>query len=96
MKTLDLTPYDVEVRGPEGSRTLPYDLVESVLGLLFHAELKLSARELLGRQGLGEKLAAGGVVSLEDAEHAIVVRAVENFRGFGKSDTEFVRRVLEA
>lgn len=96
MRRLDLTPYDVEVRGPEGVRTLPYDLVESVVGLLFHPDLKLSARELIGRQGLGEKLEAGGVVLLEEAEHAILVQAVEAFRGFTRNETELVRRVLDA
>lgn len=96
MRRLDLTPYDVEVVGAEGPHRLPYDLAGSVGGLLFHPDLKLSARDLVGRQGLAERIAAGGVVLLEDAEYAVVLAAVEAFRGFTRNDLGMVQRVLDA
>ena len=96
MRRLDLTPYDVEVTGPEGLVTLPYDLGQSLVGLLYQPDLKLSAREIVARQGLAERIAAGGVVLLEDADYTIVLGAVEAFRGFTRNDTWLVRRVFDA
>lgn len=96
MKKIDVSRYEVKVQTADGERVLPYDVRESIAGILF-AKKDLDAVGLLTRHEIAKKVrAAEGAVLLEDAEYAVVKSTIEDFRGWTERDVEFVGRVLDA
>lgn len=100
MRVIDTTPYVGEGRGPDGSPVPlpPYDIRTSLIEILFLPSLQLGARQALERDDLARKIKAceGSDLLLEDAEYQQIESAVNGFKGYGRNDVEFVRRVLEA
>lgn len=102
MRKLLLTKYNVDVVTKEGEKkSLPYDVVDSIIALLFSPGLKLGGVELLRQQQLAEKIlkvsdAMLSEIVLEEEEYKRLKNAVEAFKGFGRNDVELVQRILEA
>jgi len=100
MRKLDLTKYDVPKRNERGELdgSLPYEVKTSVIELLFTRSQGLGAIQLLERDELATKIHShsGNEILLEDAEFALVEGAIDAFKGFGKEDVEFVKRIKQA
>lgn len=97
MRKIDLTEYDVEVDTPDGIKTLPYDMKRSTVGILYHPDNKLNARDLLENDRVAQKIAASnGSVLLEEHEYNRLKMAVECGKGYTKQDVKLVTRILDA
>jgi len=99
MKKLDLKKYQVEVVTEEGKKKLvDYDVMQSLVGLLLHPDLKLNGLALLEQNELAGKLILneGKEMLLEDSEYEKIKRPFDVVTGFNKNDVELVRRVLKA
>jgi hypothetical protein len=98
MKRIDIRDYPVTLQLDNGTtQEIPYKVGESLVGCLFHPELKLGGREILARDLIAKKIeSADDYVLLEDAEYQKLNDAFDTVRGFGKAEVELVRRVFEA
>ena len=98
MKKIDVRDYLVSVPTEDGTVVeIPYNVKESLVGCLFHPELKLGGRNIIERDAIAKKIeSAEDHVLLEDAEYQKLLHAFETVRGFGKSEVELVRRVFDA
>lgn len=98
MKKIDLTPYNINGIDEKGKKiTMPYDVKESIISVIFHPNLKLDGRQLLLRGKLEEKIKkSNGELLVEDADYASIKSSFELVTGFGRNDVELVKRVLEA
>lgn len=98
MKKIDVRDYLVAVPAENGTTIeIPYNVKESLVGCLFHPELKLGGREIIERDMIAKKIeSAVDYVLLEDAEYQKLNHAFETVRGFGKNEIELVRRVFDA
>jgi len=89
MRKLNLTPYKVD--------TQDYDVKTVMASILFHPDLRVSARNLMVADRLAQKIESGnGSVLLEESEYERLKTAVETITGWGRGDLEFVQRVLDA
>lgn len=79
---------------------VPYDMKTSLISILFEPatpETKLTARDLLKRHLLGEKIEqTTDTLLLESSEYDLLVSTIDAFKGFGKNEGILVQRVLEA
>ena len=98
MRKINLENYMLEARNEKNEIVnMPYDVKGSLIGVLFHPELKLSGRELLLRDKLANKINdTESEILLEETDYSKVKLAVESINGYTRNDVEFVRRVLEA
>jgi len=98
MRKINLMDYEVGIPQEDGtSKKVPYKVKESVVGILFHPDLKLSAMGLMEHKKIADKIeAATDEILLEDAEHDKIKNAVNKIQGFGRPDIELVNRILEA
>ena len=98
MKKIDVRDYLVAIPAENGTTVeIPYNVKESLVGCLFHPELKLGGREIIERDVVAKKIeSAVDYVLLEDAEYQKLNHAFETVRGFGKNEIELVRRVFDA
>ena len=98
MKKIDVRDYLVAVPAENGTTIeIPYNVKESLVGCLFHPELKLGGRAVIERDTISKKIeSAEDSVLLEDAEFQKLYEAFETVKGFGKADIELVRRVFDA
>jgi len=96
-RKIDLTNYPAPGLVQESGEPVTYEVPSSMVALLFHPELKLSALDTLAANRLAEKIEqAGASVLLDSAEYAQLKRAVDTFKGFTRNEVELVRRILEA
>ncbi|MBA7568988.1 hypothetical protein ES708_10725 [subsurface metagenome] len=98
MRKIDIRDYHYEVIDSEGkSKEFPYSVKSNLIAVLFQRQLNLSAIELLGRDDLARKIrdCESDEILLEESEYEEIKKAVNAFRGYGKQDIEFVKRVLE-
>jgi len=98
MRQFNLKNYDIE--GLDGKRekvTVPYNVRDTLVNILFNPELRLGAKDLLSRDDLSRKILGcqEDTVLLEESEYQQILNAVNSIKGYGKSDIEFVKRVLE-
>lgn len=94
MRKINLTPYLVKV---DETNQEPYNIKQSIINILFHPDLRLSAKELLDNDKVSQKVeAAEGSVLLEDAEYEKVKKAFDTVKGFGVNDIELINRVFNA
>ena len=98
MKKIDVRNYFVSVPVEDGTVVdVPYNVKESLVGCLFHPELKLGGRDIIERDVIAKKIeSAEDYVLLEDAEYQKLNHAFETVHGFGKAEVELVGRVFEA
>ena len=99
MRKINFENYTVTVRSPDGElRDVPYDVKDSIVGLLFHADLKLSGMELLKQNELAGKIlhSKDPEILFEEAEYNKIKQAINVVTGYGRNEVELVRRVLEA
>lgn len=89
MRKINLTPIKVGEKD--------YQIKETIIGCLFHPDMKLPARDLVTTDKLAQKIEAGELeVLLEDAEYEKVKKAIETQKGWQRGDLEFVTRILDA
>lgn len=105
MRKLNLKDYTVKVKvpdrmnpGQEIEAEFPYNMKDSLVNVLFVRELGLNGVELVKANMLAQKILSceGEDVLIEEAEWQRLQNAVNVFRGFGKTDVEFVTRINEA
>ena len=98
MKKIDVRDYLVAVLAENGTTIeIPYNVKESLVGCLFHPELKLGGREIIERDVVAKKIeSAVDYVLLEAAEYQKLLHAFETVKGFGKAEVELVKRVFNA
>ena len=98
MRKINLENYMLEARNEKNEIVkMPYDVKSSLIGVLFHPELKLSGRELLLRDKLANKINdTESEILLEETDFLKIKMAIESIDGYTRNDVEFVRRVLEA
>lgn len=98
MKKIDVQDYFVSVPAEDGTNVeIPYNVRESLVGCLFHPELKLGGRDIIERDVIAKKIeSAEDHVLLEDAEYQKLLHAFETVKGFGKAEVELVKRVFDA
>ena len=92
MRKLDITDYVVDADGQE----VMYQVKKSIVAILFHPDLKLTAYQLLETNKLAEKISKGDdSVLLEEAEWSTLKKAIDTVKGYSMNDVEFVERVLD-
>lgn len=92
-----ITSVDGKVEIEVIEKNMPYDVKESLAGILLSPEQKMSATELLKNNILAEQiLQSEKTLLLETDAYTRLKKAVESFVGYGKNDVELVKRVLEA
>ena len=98
MRKLSLKNYKVEVMTEKGTEFIDYQVVQSLINVLFHPELQLGGMALLEQNELAGKILVndGKEILLEDSEYAKVKQPFDIIKGFGKNDVELVRRILQA
>ena len=98
MKKINTQDYFINVQGGDGTiMEIPYNVKESLIGCLFHPELKLGGREIIERDLIAKKIdSAEEHILLENAEYQKLLHAFETVKGFGKSEVELVKRVFNA
>lgn len=98
-RKLNLENYLVGSFDEEGKeKEIPYDVKGSLISLLFHKELNLSALQLLDMDDLGRRIrdCKDKEIHLEEADYLKIKQAVDSFIGYGERDIELVRRVATA
>jgi len=80
------------------TRTLPYDVKESLALILFNSELKLSIDESFRSKDLADKIRASenGSIIVDSAEMAKIKQAYNIVKGPGEHELEFFRRIKDA
>lgn len=100
MRKLNISDYQIEIFDSEDKALIntSYEFKRSLINVLFHPQLQLTAIELLERDKLGQKILScnDGSLLLEDAEYGKIRNAMEEIRGFCRADVEFVKRIMEA
>jgi len=99
VRQINVENYMVKVRDVKGNDVeLPYEVKNSMIEALFSRDLQLSAREALDRDDLARKIrdCPDGTILLEESEYSKLEKAVETIKGFGRTDIEFLRRILNA
>jgi len=93
MRKINLENYMIE----SNNGLLPYDIKSSLIGILFHPDLKLGAVELLLRNKLANKINDSEVeILLEETDYLKLKTAIEIIKGYVRNDVEFVERILNA
>ena len=80
------------------TRTLPYDVKESLALILFNQDLKLSIDESFRSKDLADKIRASenGSIIVDSAEMAKIKQAYNIVKGPGEHELEFFRRIKDA
>ena len=103
MREINLAEYQVtqKVKGGDGKIieiSGPYNVRDSILNLMFQRELQLTGAELVKQNMLAIKIEScvKDVILLENEEYSRIKRAIDTFKGFARSDVEFVSRINDA
>lgn len=101
MRKIDVSSYPVKLKTPTGEmHDIQYDVKEMLVGILLHSSLQLTGLELHARMPIADKIKkhdlSKGELLLEENEYSKLLSAVKTIKGFGMSDAEMVRRVIEA
>jgi len=103
MRQIDISPYQIENtdgRSPDEKvqPTIPYNVRDSVIEVMFHPDLMLGARAVLERDALAVKIKdwPDNNLLLEEEEYKKVVAGLEAVKGLTRRDVEFAKRILNA
>jgi len=98
MRKINIEDYILESMDNAGNVVKgPYKVKESLIGILFHPDLKLGGRELLLRDKLADKINdSEGEILLEETDYYKLKLAIETINGYTRNDVEFVQRILDA
>lgn len=105
MRKINLKDYTVKMRVPDKlnpglmmDAEMPFEMRNSLAGVLFLPQLRLNGVTLLEANVLGQKILAceGDELLLEDAEWSRLLTAINAAQGFGKMEVEFVTRIVNA
>ncbi len=99
MKSINLAKYKFEATLPDGKKQhVDVDVKNMLVDIIFHPELKLSAKDVVDRAKLADKIEACKAtdVKVEEAEYAILKNSVDGIRGFGKIHLQFIQRIYDA
>lgn len=96
---LHIADYQAEVVGSDGEKVeRNVDVRESIVGLLFHADRKLTPREVIETDKLATKIEnyEGEFILLDSKEHESVKSALDTPRGLPRIFTQLFTRILDA
>jgi len=99
MRRLNLEDYTEMVRDEGGKDIeLPYPVKDSMIEVLLSKELGLSAREALERDVLARRIkdCSDGTILIEEGDYKKLVAAIDIITGWGRTDIEFLKRIIEA
>jgi len=98
MRKIDLKPYDVEVQIDEKTtKTVPFQIKESLTVLLFHPSLELDGREIILRDKLANKIEeANDEILLEETDYSKIKLAAERVKGLNRNSVELLKRIFDA
>ena len=104
MRKLILSDYFIQARvlNPETNtqevKNVPYNVKQSIAGLLFHSDLQLTMREAINRKELADSIENCKedflLVIKEDFDK--IKSAFEKVKGFGRNDLELLDRIEHA
>jgi len=93
MRKINLLDYEIQT--PAGVKN--YQVKDSIVLLLFNADLKLDAVQLLKTNELALKISsAESELLLEESEYSILANAINRFKGYTQNEVELVKRILNA
>ena len=97
-RKLVLENYQIIFETPDGTKSTPYDVRQSLSTVLLNPELHLNGATLLSNFKLAEKCKDSKEESilLDEQEYKVLTNAVNECKGFGANDVQFVQRILEA
>ena len=97
-RKLVLENYQIIFETPDGTKSTPYDVRQSISTILLNPELRLNGSALLANFQLAQKCKDSKEKSilLDEQEYSIMSNAVNECKGFGANDVKFVQRILEA
>ena len=85
-------------KGTSEMRDLPYNVKQSIAGLLFHPDLRLTMREALLRKDLADQIENckedSILVTKEDFDK--IKSSFEKVQGFGRNDLSLLERIEHA
>lgn len=110
MRQIDITDYTVSLPNPKAGEErkdgsvepamvdIPYLFKQSMIEILFARDNELNGMEIIERDKLAHKIydCSDGTILLEEEEWGKFYSALEKVKGLGRTDVEFVRRILEA
>ena len=80
------------------TKDVPYNVKQSIAGLLFHPDLRLTMRDALSRKSLADSIENCKedfiLVLLDDFKK--IKESFEKVQGFGKNDIELLERIENA
>ncbi len=96
---LQIADYQATVVDPEGEKVeRPVNVRDSIVGLLFHADRRLTPREVIEADKLASKIEAceEDYILLDTKEYESVKAALETPRGLPRVFTKMFTRILDA
>lgn len=110
MRQIDITDYIVSLPNPKAGEKrpdeslepemvdIPYRFKQSMIEILFARDNQLNGMEILERDKLAHKIydCSDGIILLEEEEWNKFYSALEAVKGLGRTDVEFVHRILDA
>ena len=93
-----VSDYSVIKQTTNGPKEFPYNVKESIAGILFHPDLKLGMRELLKRKELSDRieLCKDDYVFVTQEEYTKIKGAFDTVTGYTKDDYNLLLRIEEA
>jgi len=104
MVKLMISDYFIQARvlNPETDiqevKSVPYNVKQSIAGILFHPDLRLTMREALSRKSLADSIenCQEEFIYLHPGDFTKVKDAFNKVQGFGKNDIELLSRIDNA
>lgn len=96
MRKLDLKSYTISVKNAQGIIQLQtYDFKNVLANIITHPTLGLNGLEILEVKSLVEKIEkSNNEVILTDEEYNKILWTIKRFKGFSRSDMQFVERIF--
>ena len=104
MVKLNLAEYFIQGRvlNPETNisevKNLPYNVKQSIAGLLFHPDLRLTMKNALDRKELSDSIenCKEDSILVTETDFAKIRESFDKVQGFGKNDIELLERISKA
>lgn len=93
MKKVDISEYSFG-RGKE--IPVPYQVRESMVDIILHPTLKLTASEMLKREALCERIlnTPDNFIVMENADYDKLLAATNSISGYTRADMVLVKRIM--
>lgn len=95
---LYLVNYEVKTIKEGQVQEVPYNVRESLAGLLCHPSIGLKGYKFYEHGKLGDKIinCSEDYIILSQIEYDMLKNTIDDFKGFSRNDSELVRRIYEA